>query len=160
MFFADPLTGVREALRVTADHGRVAFAVWGPREANPFFSTISDVMDQSVGSAAQDPDAPDPFRFAAPGKLAEILERANAKDVIERQLTFRIEADIGFEKFWQLRTEMSESLREQMARLSPTQIESIKQSVADKARSYFVNGNMSIPADALIVSGRKSAGNH
>jgi hypothetical protein len=53
---------------------------------------------------------------------------------------------------------MSETLREKMAGLAPAQILTIKQAVADAARRYFVSGTMSFPAEALIVSGRKSAG--
>ena len=64
------------------------------------------------GVSEEDPDAPDAFRFAAPGKLAGILEKAGAENMIERQLNFQIEAPSSFEQFWQLRTEMSESLRE------------------------------------------------
>jgi ubiquinone/menaquinone biosynthesis C-methylase UbiE len=156
MFFADSAAAVREALRVVHKDGCVAFAVWGPKEANPFFSTTTDVIDRFVEIPLQDPDAPDAFRFAAPGKLAEILEQADAKNVIERQLKFQIEAAISFEQFWQLRTEMSETLREKMARLAPAQLPIVKQAVADAARRYFANGTMSFPAEALIVSGRKS----
>jgi len=157
MFFVDPVTGVREALRVIVEHGYVSFVVWGPKEANPFFSTVTDVIDRFVEFPKQDPDAPDAFRFAVPGKLAGILVTADAENVIERQLNFQIEAAISFEQFWQLRTEMSETLREKMARLTPAQLPTIKQAVADAARRYIVSGKMSFPAEALIVSGKKSA---
>jgi hypothetical protein len=155
MFFADPAAAMREALRVVLKDGCVAFAVWGPKEANPFFSTIADVIDRFVEIPPQDPDVPDAFRFAVPGKLAGILEQADAKNVIERQLNFQIEAAISFEQFWQLRTEMSETLREKMARLTPAQLPTVKQAVADAARRYFASRTMSFPAEALIVSGRK-----
>jgi len=155
MFFADPAAAARKALRVVLKDGCVAFAVWGPKEANPFFSTITDVIDRFVEIPPQDPDAPDAFRFAVPGKLAGILEEADAKNVIERQLNFQIEAAISFEQFWQLRTEMSETLREKMARLTPAELPTVKQTVADASRRYFASGTMSFPAEALIVSGRK-----
>ena len=155
MFFLDPAAAMREVLRVTLDGGYVSFAVWGPKKANPFFSTITDVIDQFVEVSAEDPDAPDAFRFAAHGKLAGILEKAGAKDVIERQINFQIEAAISVEQFWQLRTEMSETLREKMARLTPAQLPTVKQAVADAAQRYFLSGAMSFPAEALIVSGRK-----
>src|SRR5438067_5802607 len=158
MFFVDPVTGVREALRVIVDDGYASFVVWGPKEANPFFSTVTDVIDRIVESPKQDPDAPDPFRFAVPGRLAGILVNAGAENVIERQLDFQIEAAISFEQFWQLRTEMSETLREKMARLTPAQLPTIKRAVADAARRYIMSGKMSFPAQALIVSGGKSAG--
>jgi ubiquinone/menaquinone biosynthesis C-methylase UbiE len=155
MFFADPVTGVREALRVIVENGYVSFVVWGPKDANPFFSTITDAFDRLVEVPKQDPDAPDPFRFAVHGELAGILVNAGAENVVERRLNFKIEAPISFEQFWQLRTEMSESLRERMAGLTPAQLPTIKQAAADAARKYFVSGKMSFPAEALIVSGRR-----
>ena len=157
MFFVDPVTAVRETLRVILKDGYVSFAVWGPKEANPFFSTVSDVIDRFVEVPREDPDAPDTFRFALPGKLAGILERTDAKNVIERQLNFQIKAPISIEQFWQLRTEMSGTLREKIAGLAPAQLPTIKQAVADAARRYFIGGTMSFPAEALIVSGRKAA---
>jgi ubiquinone/menaquinone biosynthesis C-methylase UbiE len=157
MFFVDPITAAREALRVILEYGYVSFAVWAPKDANPFFSTVTDVIDRFVEFPPQDPDAPDAFRFALPGKLAGILENAGANNVIERQLNIEIKATISFEQFWQLRTEMSETLRTRMAGLAPAQLPTIKQAVADAARRYFESGTMSFPAEALIVSGRKSA---
>ena len=157
MFFVDPITAVREALRVIREDGYVSFVVWGPEEVNPFFSTVTDVIDRFVESPRHDPDAPDAFRFAVPGKLAGILENTEAKNVTERQLNFQITAAISFDQFWQLRTEMSGTLREKMAGLAPAQLPTIKQAVADAARRYFASGTMSFPAEALIVSGRKAA---
>jgi len=157
MFFVDPVTAVREAVRVVLKDGRVAFAVWGPTEANPFFSSITDVIDQFLDGLPQDSDASDTFRFAVPGKLAGALKQSDADNVIERRLNFRIEAAISFEQFWQLRTEMSETLREKMARLTAAQLPTVKQAVADAAQKYFVSGTMSFPAEALIVSGKKPA---
>jgi ubiquinone/menaquinone biosynthesis C-methylase UbiE len=155
MFFVDPATAVREALRVIVENGYVSFVVWGPKEANPFFSTVTDVIDRFVEAPQENPDALEAFRFAAPNKLARILKNAGAKNVIERQLNFQIKAPISFEQFWQLRTEMSGTLREKIAGLTAVQLPAIKQAVADAARQYFVSGTMSFPAKALIVSGRK-----
>ena len=79
VFRRSRLRGIREALRVVSNDGCISFAVWGPEEVNPFFSTLNDVFDRFVESPTQDPDAPDAFRFAAPGKLAGILENAGAE---------------------------------------------------------------------------------
>ena len=157
MFFVDPVKAVREALRVILEGGYVSFVVWGPKEANPFFSVIADVIDRFVEGPPEDSGARDVFRFAVPGELAGILQQAGAKNVVERRLDFQIEAAVSFEQFWQLRTEMSGTLREKMARLAPAQLPTVKQAVADAARRYFVSGKMSFPAEALIVSGRKPA---
>ena len=157
MFFVDPVKAVREALRVILEGGYVSFVVWGPKEANPFFSVIADVIDRFVEGPPEDSGARDVFRFAVPGELAGILQQADAKNVVERRLDFQIEAAVSFEQFWKLRTEMSGTLREKMARLAPAQLPTVKQAVADAARRYFVSRTMNFPAEALIVSGRKSA---
>ena len=157
MFFVDPVKAVREALRVILEGGYVSFVVWGPKEANPFFSVIADVIDRFVEGPPEDSGARDVFRFAVPGELAGIVQQAGAKNVVERRLDFQIEAAVSFEQFWQLRTEMSGTLREKMARLAPAQLPTVEQAVADAVRRYFVSGTMNFPAEALIVSGRKSA---
>jgi hypothetical protein len=142
---------------VIRDDGYVSFAVWGPEERNPFFTSINDVVDGFVESPEPGPDAPDVFRFSASGKLRKILENAGAEKVVERPLNFQIEERISPEQFWQLRTEMSESLRGKIARLAPDQLPMVKQAAIDTARKYFVNGKMSFPAESLIVTGRRSA---
>ena len=136
--------------------GYVAFAVWSVEEANPFFSTVNDVVDRFVEPAEADPDAPDAFRFASRGKLAGILEKAGAENVTERQLNFQIEAPISFEQFWQLRTEMSETLRKH-GRPHACSVASRKQAAADAAQD-ILGGKMNFPAEALIVTGIKPAG--
>jgi len=155
MFFADPAVGVREALRVTREGGCVSFVVWGAKEANPFFTTVTDVVDRLAESSPEDAAGPDPFRFADPGRLAAIFEKAGAKNVNDRPLAFQIEASISAEEFWQLRTEMSETLREKLAGLTAAQVAMAKQSVIAAAQKYFASGKMRFPAAALIVSGRK-----
>jgi len=147
MFFGDPIVALREMLRVIHDDGYVSFAVWGPEERNPFFTSVNDVVDRFVESQEPGPDAPDVFRFSASGKLSKILENAGAEKVFERQLNFQIEERISPEQFWQLRTEMSESLRGKVARLAPDQLPMVKQAAIDAARKYFVNGKMSFPAE-------------
>ena len=161
MFFVDPARAMREVLRVVRSDGCASFAVWGPKKANPFFSTINDVFDRFVDSSKENPDAPDPFRFSDRGMLAAIMKDAGAGKVTERQLDFQIEAAVragpafSFEQFWQLRTEMSESLREKIAGLTPERIAPIKQAAGDAAGKYFVSDKMSFPAQALIVTGRR-----
>ena len=154
MFFPDPLAGVRETLRVMRERGRIVFAVWAGEEVNPFFTTTLDVVKRMEESAEEEDDnAPDPFRFAEKGKLAEIMREAGAEDIVERVFDFKIEAAISFEQFWQLRTEMSETLRNTLGGLTRQRIEEIKREVAKVAAQYFASGKMSFPARTLMVSG-------
>ena len=68
-----------------------------------------------------EPDALDAFRFAAPGKLRDVLREAGAVAPSERLLQFTIHAPVSVEDFWTLRCETSETLRKKLAMLSSGQ---------------------------------------
>lgn len=156
MFFPDPLTGLREMLRVTKRQGGLSLAVWDKAEVNPFSYLITDVLARHFGAASPpDSNAPGAFRFAEHGSLARILSEAGAVDVSERVVKFQITAPISSEQFWTLRSETSGTLREKLATLSPVQKDQIAQEVQEAARQYFSDKQMSIPAQIIIVTGRK-----
>lgn len=155
MFFPDVLAGVREMLRVTKPGGYVSFVVWGAREVNPFFSVVTETLDRFVPADPEDEDAPAAFRFATPGKLAKLLTAAGATSVTERALAFTIEAPITVERFWELRTEMSDTFRKKLAQLVPDQVAAIKYTVQKAVAGYFKTGGMNFPAQVLVVTGQK-----
>jgi len=156
MFFPDPLAGLREMLRVTKREGVLSLAVWGKSDLNPFSYLITNVVAGYFEAAAPaDPNAPGAFRFAEPGSLARILTDAGAVDVKERELKFDITAPISPEEFWELRSETSGTLREKLATLGRLQANSLAQEAQEVVREYFSNNQMSIPAQMIIVTGRK-----
>jgi ubiquinone/menaquinone biosynthesis C-methylase UbiE len=155
MFFPDVAAGLSEVLRVLKPGGSAAFLVWAGREANPFFSVVTETLDRFVPAEPEDEDAPTAFRFAAPGKLANLLQAAGAVSVVERALDFRIEAPITVGHFWELRTEMSDTFRNKLARLVPDQVAAIKYTVQKAVADYFKVGGMSFPGRVLVVTGRK-----
>jgi len=159
MFFPVPVEGVREMLRVLKPGRKLALAVWHFAENNPFHYSLSRVIDRYVESPPLAPDALDAFRFATPGKLRTILMEAGAMSVSERLLKFTILAAISLEDFWTLRIEMSEKLREKMARLSNDQMNEVKRQGLESLGEYCAGGGMSFPAEVLIVNGVK-AGPH
>jgi ubiquinone/menaquinone biosynthesis C-methylase UbiE len=155
MFFRDVLAGVREMLRVVKPGGYISFVVWRPKEVNPFFSVVTEVLDRFVPADVEDDDAPGAFRFARAGKLMEVLQEARAVEVTERRLPFVIEAPISVERFWELRTEMSDTFRSKLKKLVPDQVAAIRYTVQKAVARYFKTAGMSFPAEALVVTGRK-----
>ena len=155
MFFPDPPAALREMLRVTKHEGVIALAVWGKSELNPFSYAITNVVSRYFDVAAPDPNAPGAFRFAEPGSLARILAEAGAVDIKERVLEFNIAAAISPEQFWEMRSETSGTLREKLATLAPPQANSLAQEAQEAVREYFSNNQMNIPAQMIIVTGRK-----
>lgn len=155
MFFPSPVIAVREMLRVLKPGRKAALAVWHLQERNPFFYTVSRVIQRFAAAPPPAPDAPDAFRFAGPGKLRGVLSEAGATNPSERLLQFRIEAPLSPENFWTMRTEISEKLREKLALLSPEQLAEVKRESIEALREYSSERGMSFPAEVLIVSGAK-----
>jgi ubiquinone/menaquinone biosynthesis C-methylase UbiE len=156
MFFPSPVDAVREMLRVLKPGRKLTLAVWHFAERNPFFNTLSRVIERYVDSPPLAPDAPDAFRFASPGKLRDVLAEAGAMAPAERLLQFAIQAPISVEDFWTLRCEMSEKLREKVATLSREQLTELKRQALEALRGYSTDRGMSFPAEVLIVSGTKN----
>ena len=152
MFFADPVQAVRESLRLLKPGKRVAHCVWGTRQANAIHHLVQDVLDKYVPGPAPDPDAPGAFRFAPPGKLVQVFEKAHAGDIRERVFRFDIAAPLDFDQFFEVRTEMSDSMRAKLRMLSDEQRASFKEDVRKSAQPYFSSTGFRLPAEILIVS--------
>jgi len=153
MFFTDPVAGVREALRVLKTGRRFAYCVWGARAVNPFHRVIQDVLDRYVPAPEPDTDAPGAYRYALPGKLAAILREAGAADIRDHLFQFKIEAPISFDQFFEVRTEMSDSLRDKLRKMPADQKSSFKEDVSKEAKPYFTQNGFRFPAEVRLVSG-------
>jgi SAM-dependent methyltransferase len=155
MLFSDAGAAIHEMLRVVKRGGQMSCAVWCSRDSNPFFGVVMDVVSRYIASPPEDPDAPGAFRFAERDKLAGMLEEAGAVEVCERLLNFDLEAPITPKQFWELRVELSDTLRAKIASLSHDQLERVAREVEVAGGAFFTAGRMRFPGQVLIVTGRK-----
>jgi ubiquinone/menaquinone biosynthesis C-methylase UbiE len=155
MLVPDPPAAVREMLRVTKPGGRLALAVWHKSEINPFCYVVTNVMAQHVNSPAADPDAPNAFRFAETGKLANVLTEAGAREVEERVVKFSIEAPISAHEFWTMRSLTSDTLREKLATLSAGERAQITDEVQQEVKEFFPHDQMNFPTQMILVTATK-----
>lgn len=59
------------------------------------------------------------------------------------------------QEYWILRSEISETLRENIARLNAEQMFGVRKEVQEAVREFFPNGEMSFPAQMIIVTATK-----
>lgn len=152
MLFPDPASAIREMLRVVKPGRPVSAAVWRHQKSNPFFHVVADVVSRYVESAPEDPDAPGAFRFADSGKLASLITECGGDGVTERVLDFDLEAPITPRQFWDLRVELSDSLRGKVATLSAEQVKRVAEEVEGAGQPFYRTGRMSFPGQVLIVT--------
>ena len=155
MFFLDSLGAMREMLRVVKPGGSLTFAVWYKSDANPFCYLVSGVMDQHLKGPAPDPNAPNAFRFAELGKLADVMKRAGVVDVRDEIVTFDIKAPLSALEFWTMRSQTSDTLREKLAKLPEDEQAQIAGEVERAVKAFFPATQMKFPAQMLIATGNK-----
>ena len=155
MLFRDPMAAFVEMLRVLKPGGAIACIVWHKNELNPFCHIVTDIVSRHVPAPPTDPDAPGAFRFAEPGKLANVLTEAGAADVTEQTLHFNIHAAISPEQFWTMRSETSDTLRVKLATLPEPEKLQVAQEVEREVEQFFPNDQMNFPAQIIMVTGRK-----
>jgi 2-polyprenyl-3-methyl-5-hydroxy-6-metoxy-1,4-benzoquinol methylase len=81
-----------------APGGRVVLSLWDRPERNRFFGLIGDAIGEVEHDAV--PAGPDPYRFAAPGELEELLERAGLAEALARKLRFDQPVE-GADQLWE-----------------------------------------------------------
>jgi SAM-dependent methyltransferase len=152
MFLPDPTAGLAEMIRVVRPGARVAVAVWGSKERNPYFAVPAEIASRHAPSPDA-PAGPDPWDFGMPGHVARLLEAAGAERVEEQRVAFDIAAPLDFDRFWTVRVELSDTLRNRVAAVSDAVRQALADDVREATRAYFVDATMRFPAEAVVIAG-------
>src|SRR3954452_3528609 len=80
MFATDPGRAAAEIGRVLRPGGRVALAVWGPRERNPWLGVVLDSVSAQIGAPVPPPGIPGPFALSDAVELERLLSGAGLAD--------------------------------------------------------------------------------
>jgi hypothetical protein len=82
-----------------------------------------------------------------------MLKGAGAREVSEKLVEFVIKGPLTPREFWEVRSELSDTLRAKLATLSAEQLRDLARDVEQAASAFFVEGQMKFPAQVLIVTG-------
>jgi SAM-dependent methyltransferase len=152
MYFVDAMRAMAEIRRVLVPGGIVALQVWGPPEESPYFLNAVGPFVQRLNPPAPPPDAPGPLRFAAPGKLADVLTDAGFQNVREERRTLVLPWPGSAQELWQHLYEIAVPLRPLFDGLPPDErAAAISESVAGYA-AYFDGHSVNVPASIVTVS--------
>src|SRR5579864_2777821 len=154
MFFRDPRGALEELRRVLRPKARACFLAWGSFQ-QPYWQTMMGVVHRHVGGPLLQPGGPDPFRFAEPGSLSEILRNAGFGNVEEETRTLRWAWAGPVEEVWEQAQAVAVPFRPMLDRVRAEMWPQIHTDVHAALRKYFDGEKVAFGASVVLASGTK-----
>jgi len=154
MFFRDVVGALRELRRVLRPGARACFAAWGSFE-QPYWRSTMGVVHRHAGGPLLPPGGPNPFRFAEPGSLSQVLKAAEFEQVEEQARTVAWTWPGTVEEVWEQAQAVSVPFRPMLKRVPPEMWPKINADVREAVEKYFDGEKIEFGASVVLASGRK-----
>ena len=153
MLVPDPVRAAGEIARVLREGGRVAAAVWGPQERNPWLGIVFDSVGAELGAPVPPPGIPGPFSLSDATRLASVLSDGGLTDVNVEELSVPMAA-ASFDEWWTRSTALAGPLAKLLANLPDETHTAIQARAREAARAYESADGLDFPGMTLLASAR------
>lgn len=154
MFFVDIDRALGEVRRVLKPGGRITFLVWGAPSPGTYFGAAAVPYMRRL-PVRPDPDAPAPMRFAEPGKLLALVQKAGFTDTEETVHMLPAPFIGPPEELLSQMFEIAAPFRNAAANLSDDDREAAEAEALENLRALFDGNAIQLSAPVLVVTGTK-----
>ncbi len=155
MLVPEPARAAREIRRVLRPGGRVAIAVWGPRERNPWLGVVLDALSAQVGKQVPPPGIPGPFSLDDAGRLAGVLAAAGLTEVAVSECPTPLRAG-SFEEWWTRTSDLAGPLARVVASLPEAATQALRARLLEAVRPYETPAGLDFPGVTLLAVARRA----
>ena len=152
MFLPDPVTALREWMRVLRGGARLAVCVWAAPERVPLFGILMDELSRyfpDLGAVLYQPTV-----LADGDTLARLLAEAGLKAIRLTQET-RAHRFTSFEEYWQPFEAGGGRHGQLFLRLPYAVRQVVREDVQKRMAPFIVHGELEMQADVLFGSGQR-----
>jgi len=153
MFALDPARACAEIRRVLNPSGRVAVAVWGPRDRNPWLGLVLDAVSAELGMPVPPPGIPGPFSLDDSELLASLFTGAGFADVTVDDVEVPLHAR-SFDEWWTRTSSLAGPLSTILDSLAADAVTGIRARLQDAVRPYETATGLEFPGVSLLATGR------
>jgi ubiquinone/menaquinone biosynthesis C-methylase UbiE len=154
MLMPDPGAAAREARRVLRDGGRLAYAVWGPPDRNPWLALFAGAMLQTGHAPPGDPFGPGGvFSLAEPKANRALLQGAGFSDVRIEEIPGAMRYD-DFDHYWRVQSSVSGPFAILVQSLPAGDVDAIKGVLEPSVEPFSTEDGLRIPSLAIGISAR------
>jgi enediyne biosynthesis protein CalE5 len=153
MLVPDPAGAAAEIRRVLRPGGRLALAVWGPRERNPWLGVIFDSVTEQLGAPVPPPGLPGPFSLEDAGTVESILSGAGFAEVSVGEFDVPYRGKSA-EEWWTRTVALAGPLANMLAALPEPAAAELRERAISRISAYQNGAGLNIPGVSLVASAR------